>query len=154
MPEEEWTMLAEVLVVDGGPETCAEALRLTYAALRGAGCVEESFLQGCLDREKTIPSGLETEIPVAIPHTNPEHVKMPAICVLRLEKPVSFGNMADPEQTVEAEFVFNMALLDADGQLGMLREIMAVAQDADFLRSAKTMPADVLRGILAKRWKG
>ncbi|MDL2210880.1 PTS sugar transporter subunit IIA [Desulfovibrio sp. OttesenSCG-928-O18] len=146
-------MLTDVLIIDGSPKTYEDALNLTFAALRGEGYVEETFLQGCIDREKTFPSGLEMEVPVAIPHTNPEHVKEPALCVLRLAAPVAFGNMGDPDQNVNVEFVFNMALKDTDGQLEMLREIMAVAQDADFLRRAKTMPPAELRTILGQRWK-
>ncbi len=146
-------MLTDVLIIDGNPRTYEEALALTFTALHDAGYVEKTFLRGCIDREKTFPSGLETEIHVAIPHTTPDHVKEPALCVLRLENPVPFGNMGDPEQTVQAEFVFNMALKDTDGQLDMLREVMAVAQDAAFLRGAKTMPASALRETLGRRWK-
>jgi PTS system galactitol-specific IIA component len=146
-------MLTDVLIIDGSPKTYEEALNLTFTALHGVGYVGDDFLQGCIDREKTFPSGLEMEIPVAIPHTNPEHVKESALCVLRLADPVAFGNMGAPEQNVNVEFVFNMALKDADGQLEMLREIMAVAQDADFLRRAKTMPSAELRKALGRRWK-
>lgn len=146
-------MLTDVLVIDGNPETYEEALKLTFSALHDKGYVEEGFLVGCIEREKVFPSGLEMEIPVAIPHTNPEHVKEPALCVLRMAKPVLFGNMGDPDQTVPAEFAFNMALKDTDGQLDMLREIMAVAQDVVFLRSARTMDPEELRIILGKRWQ-
>jgi mannitol/fructose-specific phosphotransferase system IIA component (Ntr-type) len=61
--------------------------------------------------------------------------------------------MEDPERKVNVEFVFNMALKNVDGQLAMLREIMAVAQDADFLRRIRTMPPAELRKILGQRWK-
>jgi len=146
-------MLTDVLVIDGSPKTYEEALHLTFAALHGLGYVKDTFLQGCIEREKKFPSGLEMEIPVAIPHTSPEHVKEPALCLLRVAAPVAFGDMGDPEQRVDVEFVFNMALKNADGQLEMLREIMAVAQDVGFLRRAKTMPPAKLRKKLAQRWK-
>lgn len=145
-------MIEDVLVIDGHPCTWEEALEMTHKALFQAGYVKDTFLQGCVERERIFPTGLLTEIPVAIPHTDAKHVNIPAVCLLRLAKPVVFQDMGEPEQSVEAEYVFNMALQSNDDQLSMLQAILQVAQDADFLLNAKHMSLSTIRQTLRTCW--
>ena len=145
-------MIKDVLVIEGKPETWEEALKMTYNALHDAGYVKDTFYDACVAREKEYPTGLPTELNVAIPHTDAEHVNVPAICLLRLEKPVKFKNMGDPDEEVDAEFVFNMALQSNHDQLPLIQAIIKVAQDAEYLKSLKTKPLDQIRSELLERW--
>ena len=145
-------MIENVFVIDGSPDNWEECLKLTYQKLLSEGCVKESFLTGCIEREKVFPTGLETEIPVAIPHTDAIHVISPAVCLLRLEKPVSFARMDDETESVEAEFVFNMALSNDVDQITMLQRIIEVAQNKEFLLKAKNAPVEELMKELHKIW--
>ena len=89
---------------------------------------------------------------MAIPHTVSVHVISPAVCVLRLKKPVAFSLMEDDSRQAEAEFVFNMALKSNDDQLGMLNKIIGTVQDEKLLKDAKTMSCSSLENELQRKW--
>ncbi len=145
-------MIKDVLVIESNPKSWEEAIEITYSTLYKAGYVKESFLQGCIEREKKYPTGLMTAIPVAVPHTDSVHIITPSICVMRLKEPVAFHNMEDPDSTVDAQFVFNMALESGNDQISMLQSIIKTAQDSEFLKEAKHQPLDLIREKLIKDW--
>jgi len=145
-------LINDILIIDGRPETWEEALEYTFNALHEYGYVKKSFLSACIEREKKFPTGLPTKIGVAIPHTDAKHVITPAICVLRLGKPVLFQDMGDLDHSVKVHFVFNMALKDNNDQLPMLRSIISIVQNSRFLRRSKRKPADRLRKELMEIW--
>ncbi len=145
-------MIEDILVIEGNPETWEEALNKTYQELHKNNYVKDSFLTACIEREKKFPTGLPTEVAVAIPHTDAEHVITPAICVLRLKKPVRFQNMGDLEESIEAHFVFNMALKDNTDQVPMLRAIITLIQDGNYLMSCKEKPLSQIRQELFELW--
>ncbi len=147
-------MIQDVLVIEGKPDTWEEALNLTFQELFNAGYVKETFLQGCVLRERVFPTGLMTEIPIAIPHTDAQHVNVPSICVLRLRKPVAFKDMGEPEKTVFVEYVFNMALKNNQDQLPMLEKILKVAKNGEFLRELKKMDLEDIQKDLSMLWTG
>ena len=145
-------MMKKVFVIEGEARNKEEALRITFQKLYEEGFVKESFYEGCVEREKRFPTGLDTPIPVAIPHTDSVHVISPAVCVLRLKKPVAFSLMEDDSRQAEAEFVFNIALKSNDDQLGMLNKIIGTVQDETLLKDAKTMSCSSLENELQRKW--
>ncbi len=44
------------------------------------------FMNACIEREKEYPTGLPSEVPVAIPHSKVEGIKDNCVCFLRLKK--------------------------------------------------------------------
>lgn len=145
-------MIKDVFVIEGCPENWEKAIELTSSKLYNEGCVKNSFFNACIEREKVYPTGLDTEMPVAIPHTDAIHVISPAICVLVLKKPVIFSRMDDERESVEAQFVFNMALNKCDDQIVMLQQIIGVVQDCQFLKNAKNSSLNALQKILYDKW--
>ena len=145
-------MIKELLVIEHAAENWEQALQHTSAALLEKNYVKDSFYQACVDREKIFPTGLPTQIPVAIPHTDPEHVNVAAVCLMRLENPVKFASMEDSDETVDVEFVFNMALAKSEDQLAMIQAIIGAVQDSAFWQAAKTMPLDEIYQALYKKW--
>ena len=145
-------MIKELIAIEEDANTWEEAIKFTSDALLEKGYVKDSFYQACVDREKKFPTGLPTKIPVAIPHTDPEHVDTPAVCLLHLAKPVPFASMEDSDETVDIEFVFNMALLKCEDQLPMIKAIINTAQDMDFWESAKSMKIEEIKKTLYERW--
>ena len=150
---EEEEMINEILIIEDNPGSWEEAVRAAYKELHDRHFVKESFLQGCMEREKIYPTGLMTEVPVAIPHTDSIHVIVPAICVIRLKDPVLFRNMESPENEVPAQFVFCMALKSGDAQIDILKAILNTAQDKKFLQEAKTESLETVRKKLMRRWE-
>jgi len=142
------------LVIEGQAETWEEALSLTYSELYKNGYVRESFLSACIEREKHLPTGLPTEIGVAIPHTDAEHVIIPAICMLQLKKPVAFRNMGDPDSVVKVHYIFNMALKESNDQVSMLKSIIHLVRDERYLAECKNKSLKKIRKELLKLWCG
>ncbi len=145
-------MIKELIVIEKSAHTWEEAIGYTADALLRKGYVKESFYQACVDREKVFPTGLPTEIPVAIPHTDAIHVNVPAVCLMRLEKPVAFASMEDSDQTVDVEFVFNMALAKGEDQLAMIEAIIGTVQNTQFWQAAKQMELDAIYQSLYEKW--
>lgn len=97
--------------------------------------VKDTYLKGILEREKVYPTGLPSRgIPIAIPHTDPIHVKKSQIAVMTLENPVSFSMMGDPEVTLPVQIVFMLAIKDPKQQLQLLKQLMKVFQDEKLLQ--------------------
>ena len=129
--------MLKIYVIDGECSSKEAALKSSYEKLEEEGCVTEFFLKGCLEREREFPTGLPTEIPVAIPHTLGKYVKRYAICLVRFRRPVSFFSMEDPDMIIMAEYMFNMALRGEKDQLKTLQKIMKIVSDKKILKKWK-----------------
>ena len=126
-------------VIDSDASTWEEAIKQCALELQAHDLVEPSFMDACIAREKEFPTGLETELGVAIPHTGAEHVKENAICILRLKKPVKFCRMDDPDLETDVFVVFNLAICDAQQQLSTLRAIVRLVQDGTYMKACMDM---------------
>lgn len=124
----------DIYVIEGNPRNWKEAIWLTSNKLLIEGCVKETFFEACINRETEVPTGLPTPVNVAIPHADPEHVNKPALCFLKLSSPVRFQEMGDSENSVDALFVINLALNNADLQLHVLQNLMNVIQNEYLMR--------------------
>ncbi|MDD4371065.1 MAG: PTS sugar transporter subunit IIA [Anaerostipes sp.] len=145
-------MIKKIFVIEGCPENKEEALKLTFEKLYNEKCVKDSFYEGCITREKSFPTGLDTKIPVAIPHTDSKHVIVPAVCVLKLDRPISFCMMEDDTKKVDVNFIFNMALKSNDDQLDMLNKIIATVQNVEILSNAKNQSDKEFKDKLVSEW--
>jgi PTS system galactitol-specific IIA component len=103
-----------------------DAIIKTSKALFDAGFVTEEFGSQCIKRESEYPTGLGTQIPIAIPHTDSAFVHTSAICVLALENQVPFINMEDSESEVPVEYVLNLAIKDGKNQIIILNKVLQV----------------------------
>jgi len=99
------------------------------------GYVRDTFIQAVLDREQVFATGLPTaEIQVAIPHADVEHVLRSAIAVGILARPVAFGEMGNPDGTVQARIVFMLAVKESDSLVSLLQNLVGIFQDSLFLQ--------------------
>ena len=72
--------------------------------------VKDTHIDAVVAREKNYATGLQlADIVVAMPHTDPQHVGRPGVCIAQLKHPVEFEHMGDPDTKVQAE------MLSADG---------------------------------------
>lgn len=139
------------LIIDGTAQTWEDAIHTCAGALKESGFVKDSFAQACIEREKVYPTGLGTEPGVAIPHTGAEHVNENAFCLLRLKEPVRFCRMDDPDEETDVYFVFNLAICDPEKQLNMLRAIMKLVQDGDYMAHLLELPPDAFCESISSR---
>jgi len=93
------------------------------------GFVKEGFKENVLEREKKYPTGLPSKIPLAICHTEAKFVKHNAIAVATLKTPVEFDEMGNPNQKLNAEMIFLLALNDPKAQVLWLRKLAKLFQD-------------------------
>ena len=129
-----------------------DLLRQAAQCLQTHGYVKESYADAVIEREKVFATGLPTVMGgVAIPHTDVEHVNTPAVCIVRLKKPVDFvimGDdtetvsvdcivMGDDTETVSVDCIFMLAMKEAHAQLTLLQNLMGILQDADALKLVK-----------------
>ena len=125
------------VVIHGKAADAEEAILMCGEALYNEGIVGAEFGKNCVIREKDFPTGLPTEIPVAIPHCQDDSVKVNAICVLMLEQPVEFRRMDDEEESIMADMLFNLAVMDADEHLEALQNLMAFLNNIDMVKECR-----------------
>lgn len=119
-----------------------EVLKKMAKLLESKKLVKDTYLNAILEREKTYPTGIDTEgINVAIPHCDIANVNEAALCVGVLKHPVEFAKMDDPDTNIKVSMVIMMALTELHGHIEMLQKIIALIQDQDIL-SKITMTND------------
>ena len=106
-----------------------EAIRAAAAPLLERHWITEGYLRAVLEREKTFPTGLPAAVGVAIPHADPEGVLREAVSMITLERPVAFGAMGAPEETVMVSILFLLAIKDGNAQIDTLQAIVGVIQN-------------------------
>lgn len=114
--------------------------------------VKPSYLEAIWNREQNYPTGLQTQGGgVAIPHTDPLHVNLEAVTIGVLKQPVTFRMMENPDQSLEVDLIFMLAMKEPDSQIEMLQELVSIFQDPhclDELRRAQS--ADQVLRVLGK----
>ena len=119
------------------------AIKILSDKLLAEGFVKDSFYENVLKREEVFPTGLPTIIPMAICHTESEHVNSSAIAFGTVTSPVAFQEMGTPERTVMAEMLFVIALKNPKDQVPWLQKMMTVFKDEEILstlRNATDVP--------------
>lgn len=122
------------LAIEGSAETAIEAIELCGSELERQGYVTGAFARGCIEREVSYPTGICTDIPVALPHCKSDAIITSALCYLRLDSPVRFARMDDEEEFVETRHIFNLAIAPGD-HLEFLSKTMQLLADPAVLLS-------------------
>ena len=92
-----------------------EAIRKVGQRFYDEGFVKDTYIDAVVAREKNYATGLQlADIAVAMPHTDPQHVNRPGVCIAQLKHPVEFEHMGDPDTKVQAEMLFMMAIKNPD----------------------------------------
>jgi len=105
-------------------------------ALEKRGYVKSSFRDAVLERELSLPTGLELDgqIHAAIPHADVEHVNSPSVALAVLEKPVIFRCMVEPEKELPVRLVFLLAMNEPKKQVELLQQIATILQDNELIQ--------------------
>ena len=106
-----------------------EAIRKVGQRFYDEGFVKDTYIDAVVAREKNYATGLQlADIAVAMPHTDPQHVNRPGVCIAQLKHPVEFEHMGDPDTKVQAEMLFMMAIKNPDEQVELLQKVLGVFQ--------------------------
>lgn len=132
------------------PTTSNEAIREVGKLLFKNGYVKKSFVDAVICREEEFATGLPLgEINVAVPHTDPEHVRKAGIAVGVLTEPVEFTVMGSVDEVIPAQVVFMLALKDAEEQVEVLQKLCTVLQRKEVVHSlVQTQNSDQVMEIL------
>ncbi|MDY3005823.1 MULTISPECIES: PTS sugar transporter subunit IIA [Anaerococcus] len=115
-----------------------ELLKFMSDKMMESDKVNKTFFDAVRERELKYPTGLNTgEIKVAIPHTDPKHVKSAAIAVATLSNKVEFKNMEDPNENIGVDLVFMLAVADPKSQVPLLVKLMSIFSDKELLKKIK-----------------
>ncbi len=115
-------------------DTAGEVLLRLGSLMYGAGFVKESYIQAIIEREKIYPTALPTQIGVAVPHTDSQHVYTLSMAVGILSRPVIFKEMGSSgDKEVPVQVVMALAVPNPKQVVAMLRHLFDVIQIPDFL---------------------
>lgn len=126
----------ENIVLLPEPKDAEEVIRHLTSILEKKGYVKDSFFHAVLEREASLPTGLELEgdVHAAIPHADVEHVNLPAVGLAVLGKPVVFRCMVEPEKELPVRLVFLLAMNEPKKQVELLQEVAGILQDNELLQ--------------------
>ncbi len=103
-------------------KTDVEVLEALADAAIKAGVADESFKPALIEREKNMPTALNMNIPIAVPHIH-TGCKKNFISVATLKQKVPFGNMADLTNSLPVQIVFLLGLESLSVQSRVLRHV-------------------------------
>ncbi len=101
-----------------------EVIDLLAGKMRVQGLVADNYGEQTWTREMDHPTGLPTKpFCIAFPHADAEGVNRSALGVAVLRQPVTFQNMADPDEGLDVLLVFMLANRDPEEQIQTLRNL-------------------------------
>lgn len=149
-----WEELKESLIFLNNDEKCKkDILKKMGEALISEGYAQTTYVQALLRREQSFPTGLDIQgIGVAIPHTDPRHVKREGVALAVLKEPITFRHMEDEGIQVAVRLIFMLTVLDPEAHLKRLQCVLSIIQDAEVLRKLLTAreKKDIIRIIKTK----
>ena len=144
----------ELVFLDLAVDSRAALFDVWEERLGAGGYVRPGWRAALEAREERYPTGLAfPACAAAIPHVDPAFIARPYIAVARLEPPVAFRSMADPAETVAAEFAFNLGVVRDAGQVAVLQQLMGLLSDADAVAALRAAQApDELLAAITRRF--
>ncbi len=142
----------EMIINNLEASTKEEALTYMTEYLIRKGYCKKSFTEAILKREETNPSALPmSDLKIAIPHTDSEHVNKSVILFAKLKKPVTFRVMGSPEETIDVPMISMFALKEANDIGAMLTTLLTVYQQEEILRAIwNSSSVDEIYAILSE----
>ncbi len=139
----------EFLAAEGSAGDWEEAIRLCGKHIVEAGYADQRFVEECVAREREYPTGLPSDVPVAMPHCKSEGIKKNCVCFMKLDSPVEFRRMDDDSQTIKTRIVLNLAL-KSDDHLQFLQKLIGLVMDSETVGQCLSAPLEDVPALLAK----
>lgn len=123
-----------------------EVIDLLAGMMHAQGLVTAEYGAQTWARELHHPTGLPTKpFCIAFPHADAEGVHRSALGVAVLRQPVTFQNMADPDEGLEVSIIFMLANHDPQEQIQTLRNLAELFGQPDKLIALREQ--STLQGI-------
>lgn len=125
---------ASLIAFDLQAKDAREVIDLLAGEMYAHGLVSADYGAKTWARELDHPTGLPTKpFCIAFPHADAEGVARSALGVAVMREPVTFQNMADPEEDLEVMLVFMLANRDPEEQIQTLRNLAVLFGQPDKL---------------------
>ena len=113
-----------LIAFDWQAKDAREVIELLAGKMHAQGLVAEEYGLQTWAREQVHPTGLPTKpFCIAFPHADAEGVNKSALGVAVMRQPVTFQNMADPDEGLNVMLVFMLANRDPEEQIQTLRNL-------------------------------
>ena len=113
-----------LIAFDLEAENAKEVINVLSAKMHEQGLVSAEYGADTWAREMIHPTGLPTKpFCIAFPHADADGVNQSALGVAVLRQPVTFQNMADPDEGLDVQLVFMLANRDPEEQIQTLRNL-------------------------------
>ncbi|MDR3551724.1 MAG: PTS sugar transporter subunit IIA [Clostridia bacterium] len=124
----------ELVITGCRASNAEEVIRLLSGLALKKGYVNALFIEKILEREQEYPTGLQTAVPIAIPHVH-DGCSKSFFAMAAMAEPVDFGAMDGSEEPVKAELVFLFGITDPSRQTAVLRRFSTLFQKEELLRA-------------------
>jgi len=118
--------------VEGGD--FLEVAKEVEQKLKSLDLIEDTYLEALVKRESTYPTGLITQfLNIALPHTDPEHIKKPFVFGVKLKQPITVKQMGDGQDML-VENMFFLGIKNPSEQVKLLQLIMNLFMNETFVK--------------------
>lgn len=125
------------------------------AKLDEQGYIQDTWYDAIVTREQNFPTGLQApSTGVAIPHTDPEHLKKAYMAVVIPKAPIPFVHMGTEDEMVGAEIIINLGVEHQENQVDALQKLMMMFVNDEAVAEIKAQTTgegvvEVIRKYLA-----
>ncbi len=135
-----------LIAFDLEAQDAREVIDILAGKMHAQGLVAAEYGMQTWERELHHPTGLPTKpFCIAFPHADAEGVHRSALGVAVLRQPVTFQNMADPDEGLEVSIIFMLANHDPQEQIQTLRNLAELFGQPDKLIALREQ--STLQGI-------
>ena len=130
-------LVREDLIINGASYPNRDAALTSMAGLLvEKGYCEPPYVEAILERQRAHPSALPMPgHKIAIPHTDATYVKSSALLFARLDEPVEFRSMGDPNEMLQVPMISMFALREKKLIGDLLETLITVYQDETVLNA-------------------
>lgn len=140
-----------MLVAHGSFATSAAVIDALARRAVESGYATDEYGTAVLAREQEYPTGLPTEIPIALPHVRDGCLCSFLACAT-LHEPVGFWSMDGSDEPLDIRIVFMFGITDPSQQAPTLRTFSLMFRDGAYLRSLLDAPDEgALMDLLKQR---
>ena len=128
-------LFEKIIAVPLAEENSTKAIATLAEIMRQNGFVTDEFGKAVVDREFLFPTGIPTEVPVALPHADAQYSLRTALAVGVPDKPITFGLMGgDENEKVDVRLIFMLSLPDPKSQIKMIRKMVTLFRNGNIMK--------------------
>ncbi|GEM_PF-453449 len=118
-----------VVIANLKANNAEKAISTLAEALFRKGAVKNGFIDSVIKREEEFPTGLNTPIPIALPHTEIKYSKREAFAIATLKKPVIFKEMGNPRNKINVRIILMPVLTKESTRSAVFYDLLRKCRD-------------------------